>query len=136
MITIKTVTGRTVEATVSRPWALTWWPVVRGLERGYGAMEGVLSPLAAWNRYLTPLPTQLFRRILSIYPLYSKLKCLRPPTCSISISIRHDLFCSSWRKRQFLSWLLYKLLSLFYQLKSNISYLCIGMWIIINEIIN
>lgn len=51
---------------MSRPWALTRWPVVRGLERGHGATGGVLSPLAAWNRYLAPLPAQPPRRVLRL----------------------------------------------------------------------
>lgn len=67
----------------------------------------------------TWLPCQLNHpdEFSSVYPLYPKLKCLRPPTCPISIPLRHDPFCPSRRKGRFLSRLLYELLGLCHRLR-------------------
>lgn len=67
----------------------------------------------------TWLPCQLNHpdQFSSVYPLYPKLKCLRPPTCPISIPLRHDPFCPSRGKGRFLSRLLYELLGLCYRLR-------------------
>lgn len=111
-----------IEATVSRPWALTRWPVVHGLERGHGAMGGVLSPLAAWNRYLSPLPVQLLWRILHL-PSLPQVEMLSTAYLFHidSYPTRPLLFII----KKFLFWLLYKLLGLFYQLKGTMFLICI-----------
>ena len=115
--TIKTVTrkGRSnSEPAVSfDPVTCSAWAGKRAWSNGRGSFSSCSLESIPGSPASSTTPT----RVLRLPSLHPKLKCLRPPTCPISMSIRHDPFCPSWRKGRFLSWLLYKLLGLCHRLR-------------------